>query len=352
MYTIKIDKIKFDIKNETKFDRTLNKFLGNELSNISKPCYFPKLNRYHSDINKIIDYDKNSVYEFQSMIPRKYKNFKLLNDQYTTELIILMLIFAEKKKFKISESVLLFLGIKFYGSIMHRMFPKFCNNEGWNKALNNISSKHLFKVKNGISTSISYLINEIFKKYKNKISKKDVDFEDVFKLVYEARHRIAQSVKSFAENYYKHIQDDDEQSKKLEESQLIADKISSSICTYNQMSNRALREACKTSSIKLEIAENIVSDMNDINNRNDLRFVLILIGRVDDIKNVCIDRKRNYIIRKIMEGEKISNYTIKDKILDFIYNLKNNYRYKNISKDQLVLFFSNYIMLFIKEKIC
>ena len=89
-------------------------------------------------------------------------------------------------------------------------------------------------------------------------------------------------------------------------SQLTADKISMTICTYGQIDKTALKEAIIKSRIRKDLAISIVSQVSMAEYKDKVRFIIILMSRLGDLKNVCIEEKRGKLLRKINSKVKIA----------------------------------------------
>lgn len=347
------------IKNENLLRRRVSSMIGYEFSEIGNPCYIPKFIRYKNEIAKIIDITKYDIQTLKNSISAKYR-YSILVDSYTLMLIIPILYFSSKRKEELSRLFFNFIGIKFYSSILHRFFPKFCSDEIWTNSLNTISSKHLFKVHNGISSALMYINNSIYDKYKNRLSSSTLTDRDLYLMIYELRTRIFQSIRSFAENYYEISKTKvEKQTDKMEEDsevkdvQYIADKISMSICTFRQIDEKGFLLSIKNSGIKKEIAKNIMSEMSVVDYKSNVQFILVLILRMlKKPQAICKETTRRDITRKIIEGQKTLNYSVEDEIMTLIKSLPSGFEFKNLNKKQVVNYLANYFTYFIQSKIC
>lgn len=345
--------------NDAEVSRELNKILGYEISSISRPCYYPKLIKYKENITRMTHLNNIELKKFSESLSPKYKRFNLFNESYTVMLINMIVDYSRKNKTNLALSSFIFMGIKFYSSMLHILFPKFCSDELWKTALARLSIKHLFKTKNGVSSTVTYLSTEIYKKYEVYLKKPIIDEDTLFRIVYELRHRIAQSLKSFAELYYKLVQEQSRVSSSEENSeendvQLISDKISMSICTFSQVDKNVLENSIKSSGINRDIANTLISEISTVENRNQIRFLIILISRVSEnsLKKMCIESKRIQTVKRIILGAKEGKYILKDEIQRIIYSQESAYRYKSLDINQLIIFFCHYLTGYIRSKIC
>lgn len=352
--------LKFDFKkikpeNESKIYREMNKIIGAELSNISKACYLPKINRYFSDLQKQTGVTDELIKEFKVNIAPKYKSFNLYQDKITIMLMLNVVYYLRKNKKDMAHSFFRVLGIKFYSSMMHRLFPKFCNEELWVMGIDSLSPKHLFKVKNGTGNAVMYISDTDFEKRHRVLKSPRIDDTDLVAAVYGLRTRISQSSRSFAEAYYR-IQKEKQKPASEDEvsaAQLIAEKYSMLICTYGQVDKSALSRAIIHSGVRKDLAISIISEMSVSDYRNKIKYILILLGRLENFKTVCTEQGRNKMIRKVLSNVKVlKKYSVKEEIKNLLFELPSGYQIRTVYDTQLVNFFMNYITLFIQNRIC
>jgi len=345
--------------------KDLKRYMANsaaiEISNLDKPCYQSKYLKYKSDIEYMLKLDREKRKLFLKQFRSKYRNFKLINDDFTLDLIMLLIYTFKVKDYEFSRIVSLFLSIKFYTSLIKIMFPLTCNESKWNLALSKLSSKHLFKTEKSISLSISYLNKVVLDKYKSDFIKSEIDDEVLVKYVFELRSRIAQSLKSFANLYYSVIPgetfvvddfDKDEQVKTSESNLSIM--ITDRICVYSEIDERAVLLSAKYSGVLQNVASEIVEEISSVEYKESLGFLLVLLFRaVTDVKKTfCYERNRTSLIRKILSGSVyVGKYNLKKNITDFLSNLQ-TVRFSKESKIKSVNFLLHYLTLYIQKKIC
>jgi hypothetical protein len=349
-----------DIKPEddSKVYRYISKILGNELTETSKPCHKPKLIKYFSDLQYILGIDNDKIKEFVSGIVVPYPHiFKIYKDKFTVLLLIATIYYTRKGKFDIAKSFFTFLNLKFYSSRIHKHFPKFCNGDLWILTLDKLSPKHLFKTKKGIPNTILYIAEFDYNKNKDKLKSEKLQDKILGDIVYGLRTKIAQSVKSFAQLYHSMYEAGLSKTSSGEDqiggAKLIADKISMTMCTFGQIDKGALSKAIIQSRLRKDLSISIVSQFSTSEYKDKIRFIILLISRVGDFKDICIETNRLKLIRRINSNYKISGqYSIKAEIKNLLYSLESGYQLKNIYESQLINFFSNYITLFIGSRIC
>lgn len=356
--SIKSSYLDIDANNQRQVYRFVSRIVGNELSDISKPCYMPKLVGYRNELTNLLGYTRERGRSFQNQFSPKYARFGFLQDEFTRMILMGLVHYGAERNVDLTKLFYTLLTIKFYNSLLHRMFPRFCSDGLWTLTLNKISTKHLFRDKNGIAGGVIHITNSLFTIYRNRLLSDSLNEKDFIRIIEDCRNRIAQSVKSFAEKYYE-LQKQDakgmvgaEDVEEVRDIQLVADKISMSMCTYRQIDSRALEEAIRRSGINRDVAGTMITSVSDVEYKNNIKFIIILMGRASNIKNVCSESGRNGLIRKIDGNIKIGNYSIKEQMLKLLYDTEFGYRLKSMHTKQIVVFFSQYLTLFLRNRIC
>lgn len=339
----------------------LKKYIGREFSNISRPCYYLKMVRTWRDIVYLTGIDKTIIKEFKKGIPHKYKSRHILYDDATMLLLYAIISSFNQKENENARLLFYMLSLKFYGSLIHRYFKSFCNPEIWNIALDRLSTKHIFRKLNGIANAIIYLSDNECKKYKErfqKIENTEDGWDFCNSLVYSLRTRINQSVKSFANKYYKLSQDEklkvkaQGEEEDIEQTPSVADRISIKISTYSQINKQAIIYASEKSGARIDLSTYIIEQMSQVSTREKLRFILTLMNRVVPLDQICNNRSKNNLIRKVSVGAKIGRYVIRDKIIEMLEEVDKDYIIKTSNKKQVVSFFLHYITFYIQRSIC
>lgn len=357
MNLLEFTPVMIEPKGDSEVYRYISKVVGVEISEVTKPCYVPKLVKYYADLQRYTGITDDMIKTFVSGISSQYVKFNIYREKYTVLILIAILHYMRMKKIEIARTFFKLLSLKFYASRLHIHFSKFCNEDLWIMSLDKLSPKHLFKSKNGISNAIFYISDFDFDKNKNKLASNTIKDRDLVLIVYGLRTKIAQSMKSFAEIYY-HTYNNRMITAKADTdeyagTQLTADKISMTMCTFGQIDKLALKDAIIKSRIRKDLAISIISQMSVPEYKDKIRFLIILMSRLDELKNVCIDSKRNKIIRKMNSKVKIANkYLIKEEIKNLMYSLESGYQLRTIYDAQLVMFFGYYLTTFLRNRIC
>lgn len=306
-----LNKIKPDLP---KLRRFITTNAARELSALSTPCYYPKTKRFYFEILNILRLKDK---DFKDFVKRNYKGTKaekwnLWKDAGTNMMVFVMYLFLKNNDEKGFSAAVVYHMIIQYSRLMHKQI-KYCYEDTFKYALDNLTKTHLFFREKTIPSSLFYLANVIQKKYKRDIA--DWDVEKIIAFIGVTRHRISQSVKSFAENYYRYRKegaviktqneesDDDSnayQYQVLQRGQKIVDDVSKKITTYKIIDRKAFDESKKISKVKTSIATLIADKLTNETNYNNIKIALQLY--VKELKDVGMICGSNYIphVKKLM----------------------------------------------------
>lgn len=354
--------LSMDPAQRNRYYRYLSRVVGFEIANMAKACHLTKLTKYWKDMYYLTNFDESEIKRFKSRLPRDVQKREIFIDKHNIFVMINMIHCINSGDFQLLDMVLKFYGIKSYSHLIHMHFPKYCKDDIWNLTLSEISERHLYKAKRGIPNAVLYILDEQGNKELKRMNK-NITIDNLSKLIYNIRSRIWQSVKAFANLYYK-LDEENKVGISSEESgsgedkiqvdsiQLVSERISSLICTYSQIDEDSVSISIKKSGLKKETGISIISEISDNQYRMNIKFLLVLLLKFKPVKEVCVENKRNFMIRKVELGVKVANYTIKEEILKFLYSLEIGNDLKKLNKSSLVIFFVNYITLFLRKRVC
>jgi len=340
-------------------NRYISTIIGAELNDISRPCYYPKTIKYKNDLFARLNVKPADIKSFVKQFDADIARFNMFNDDFTIVLLMATIYFAKTKRTELSRLSYLLLAIKFYSSLVHIAFPKFCNEDLWSITLTRVSPKHLFRDRNGVSNAVVYVSDALYRIYANILMKDEISSHEITRITFDLRHRLSQSVKSFAEAYYalqksgiKGYPSEGDIGTESTDLHLVADKISMSMCTFEQIDDKAIEFALTKSGMRRDIAYSLISEISSVEYKDRIRFIVVLMGKLYLLKNLCKDSGRNILIRKIENEAAVGNYIVKNEIIKLLYETELGFRLKTFNKSQLVIFFSHYLTLFIQKRLC
>jgi hypothetical protein len=158
-----------------------------------------------------------------------------------------------------------------------------------------------------------HLTRELQKKYTRDIQTFNVD--GIIQFISGSRHRISQSVKSFAQHYYRAYNAGDAlktqtdetdpetnayQAQTQERGKKIIDATVRKLTVYKSIDDRAMQEAKRITKIKTVIADLITRELKDIKYADEIRLILQMF--VKDVADVSMFCGKNYYsyVRKLM----------------------------------------------------
>jgi len=298
----------------TKLKRYIITSSAHELSNLSAPCYYPKTKKVYYEIINILNITDK---EFKEFVKRNYKGTKaekwnLWTDVGTNLLIVVMHLFLMKKDKAAYSSAMIFYMIFQYSRLMHKQM-KYCDEAAFKYTLDTLTKTHLFSREKTIPNSLFYLSHAMQTSYTSDIATWNKD--GIIAFIGSARHRISQSVKSFAQSYYRNKQqgmaiktqneetDDDSnryQYQVLQRGQKIVDQVSKNITSYKLVDKKALEEAKNISKVKSSIAILIAQALTNEKNYNNIKVALqVFVKELKDVDMICGSTYYEYV-KKLM----------------------------------------------------
>jgi nitrate reductase NapAB chaperone NapD len=355
--------------------RLITKLVSTNLGSLSEPCFVPSTRKDYYDFLHYTGLTDSEVGDYRKRMWKGRKEEKFANlfkDNPTTFYLSLLSYFLKNNDAIGYESLFIYFTIRQYSQQMARYFSKYCNPEVFTYSLNSLTKTHLFSREKTIPNALYYLSKELMKRYKDKIKKFDLDGMSSYFM--ETRHRISQSLKSFASVYYQaseegksiitpELEDDEEnlyQYQEQEKSNKIIDKVVHQIVVYKQIDEKAKEEARDITKVNIGIASGFVSKMLDTKFSDQIRLILKLF--FNDIKSVNMICGKEYytFLRQLMSIKRTTSkiffkqqvgILVDDLVKDLDYR-KQYSKLTNQTKFLLNLFIAYYITLLVRKTIC
>lgn len=302
--------------NLSKVKQYITRNAAKELSDLSEPCYYPKTKRIYFEILNALGINDK---DFKNFVSRNYKGTKaekwaLWRDPLTNLMTYVMHLFLKENDVRAFSSAMVYYMIIQYSRLMHKQI-RYCDADAFKYTLDTLTRTHLFFREKTIPNSLYYLATVMQSTYKEDI--KNWDIERLILFIGAARHRISQSVKSFAENYYRNKkagvsirtqiepEDNDEninsyQIKVVQKGQRVIDDVTRKITSYRVIDRKALEDAKKYSRIKTSIATLIVNEVSTLKYYDDIKLVLQLyLKDLNSVDMIC-GNKYDVYVKKLM----------------------------------------------------
>ena len=360
--------------NKTRLKSAMIKVAGNSLSGLSEPCYKPKTKKHYFEFLNLTKLKEQDIKEFtkRQWSGRKESKFKLHNDPKSNFYIFLMWYFLKQKDQIGLRTTMLFFAIRHYRALLDKHI-KFCNEDIFRYALEHITRTHLFAREKTIGNAMYHISNEMLRRYTRSIAEKDID--QISKFIQECRHRISQSVKSFANAYYEAVKqggkiktqnepvDDDEnvfQYENMKKDERAVEEVTKKITVYQIVDKIAQENARKITKINSSIATMIVNKVNNVKHTDSIRLILKLFVR--DLKNVnqvCGNDYYKYV-RSLMSIKRTTSQVyfkqqVNILLMKVLADMKYQNKYNNFtSQTQFLinLFLSYYLTMIFRNSIC
>lgn len=355
--------------------RLITKLVSTNLGNLSEPCFVPSVRKDYYDFLHYTGLADADVGAFRKKLwaGRKEEKFaNLLKDNPTTFYLALLSYFLKHNDAIGYESLFIYFTIRQYSQQMARYFSKYCNPEAFTYSLNSLTKTHLFSREKTIPNALYYLSKELMKRYKDKIKKFDLDGMSSYFM--ETRHRISQSLKSFASIYYQaseegkaiitpELQDDEEnfyQFQEKEVSNKIIDRVVYKIVVYKQIDEDAKEEAREITKVNVGLASGFVMKMMDTKFSDHIRTILkLFFNDVKTLNMICGKEYYQYVRQLMSIKRTTSKIFFKQQVGILVDDLVKELDYRkqyakltNQTKFLVNLFVSYYITLLVKKIMC
>jgi len=362
--------------NHIKLKKFIMKVTANELMAISEPCYFPKLKKYYFDLLNLTGLKEKDVKEYvkRFYFGTKFLEFQLIKDPITNLIIYIMHYFLVNNDMSGYTTTMTYFMLRNYTNLMNRQFPKYCNPESFKFGLEHIAKTHLFSREKTIANSLFFMSKEIIRKYTKNI--RDGDPEDIAKIIIEVRTRISQSIKSFAEIYYKAVEsktsirnpyeseDGDTGNKYQEQSQdknqRIIEAIAKKICIYRYIDKKAMLDAKTITKINLSIATLLSNSITNVRYVDNIKIIMkLFLKDIKEVKTLC--GKDYYVyIRDLMSIKRTASVIyFKQQVNELVEKLIDDIKYRerydklsNQSKFMINLYIALYLTMILRNTIC
>ncbi len=283
-----------------------------ELSKLSEPCYYPPLKRtYHEMLRQL----RISDSDIKAFIKRMYKGtraerWNLWRMPDHNLMIFMMHIFLKNKKKDAYEAAMLYYMIRHYSHLISKHM-KYCNVELFRYVLETLTKTHLFAREKTIGNSLIYLSKELQKRFTKDIASWNVD--KIIDFISISRHRISQSVKSFAEHYYRAHKEgsrvrtqleptEDEEGMTqlitLEKGKRVIDEAVKKITVYKIIDRKALQDSKKVTKVRSSIADMIIKSINELKYAENIKNILqLFVKDITKTSSMCGKDYYRYVKR-------------------------------------------------------
>jgi hypothetical protein len=353
-----------------KLKRTLHRIAASELSSLSEPCYYPSLKKYYYELLHICQLKEKDITEY---VKRFYKGtpaakWKLHRDPISNFYIFLMVILNKNREIQAYKSMLIIYIIRNYTNLIHKQM-QFCNPDVFKYAMENLAKTHLFSREKTIPGSLFFMSSEMDKRYHQTL--KNGNVTGVAKFITECRTRISQSLKSFAEIYYKaskdgsamrnpNEDDDSIQYQQLEKSSRVINDTVKSLTVYKIIDSKAVNDARTLTKVRASLATSISKSLTNIKYEDNIRLILeLFVKELSDVGHLCGDlfykNVRTLMAVKRTKSLVYFKQQINVLIVKLIKDINFDKEYNKLTKQTqslINLYLAYYITLSMRNSIC
>ena len=301
---------------ERKLKSYMNQLVANDLTNISEPCYFPKIKVHYYQILHLCGLTEKDLKElverFYAGTPIIEKDWKLEQNVYSNLLVFLMNYYLNKKDLATYNVIVLYFTIMMYTNLM-LIHLRYCNPDIFRYTLEHLNKTHLFIREKTISGALFHIGREMQRRHTTTL--KDLDDPMlVSKFIRECRHRLSQSVKSFRELYYRSKdeglgfkspgEEEEVEAQPMDKRNEVIDRVVKKITMYKEVDRKALEDARNLTKVRESLATMIVHDLSNIKYSDDIKMCLeLFIKEIKDVKSICGKEFYTYV-RSLMAIKK------------------------------------------------
>lgn len=360
--------------NDAALKRLITQTVARNLSALVEPCYYPEVKKHFYDFLKLTGLTEKDIKEFtkRRWKGRKEAKFSIHTDSIANFYVFLMQYFLGKRDKTTYKYLMVFYMIRHYANLMHKTF-KYCNEDVFKYALETLTKTHLFAREKTIANALFYIAGEMVRRWTRAL--RDNDLDGISRFMQDSRTRVSQSMKSFAQTYYKahdegvafktadEPSDDDEnsyQEKVAEKGVRLADEITKKITVYRFADRRAQEEARKIAKINSSLATQIVSKLNNTKYSDNLRVIFrLFLKDIPNAKSLCGSDFEKYV-RQLMSIKRTRlKIYFKQQINVLLLNLLEDIDYKeeygkltSQTQFQINLFLAYYLTMVLKNTVC
>jgi len=359
--------------NNQKLKNLVNRITASELTKLSEPCYYPELRKYYYELLRSCGLSDKIMKGF---VKRFYKGtpaakWQLQRDPQSNLYIFIMNYFLKRRDIRSFSTMMTLFIIRYYTNRI-RIHIKYCNKDVFRYTLEHMTKTHLFSREKSISGALFFISKDMQKKYKNDIL--EANPMDISKFIQASRHRVAQSVRSFAELYYKSShegqrmgnlpektdEENEYQIQNIERTSKIVDTVVKKITVYKVVDLKAMNEAKNITKISSLMASDLSGTLNDSKYMDNIKIILdLFLKDVKDVGTICGDAYYPYI-KSLMSVKRTSmRIYFKQQVEVLLMKILTDMDYKDkfnklTSQTQFLIksYIGYYITLVLRNTVC
>jgi hypothetical protein len=364
-------KLKF---NPTIIYRMIARQAGTDINGLTEPCYAVHTKKFEATLYRNLGLVKKDISAFvrRTYEGTEYLRFQTVSVPYTVLLCYLYHKYVKANKKQMAEDVLLYILIKFYGSVYEKAFPNFCDKDTFRYTIDTITKRHMFYREKTIANALIYWSKEMNKQFFPIM--KEWNPHILKKLIIDLRNRVSQSTKSFAQHYYansksgKGIRVEKEpetadqnnlyQTTTAATGKAAIEKFIKSVYVYKSYDQSVVNEAKKISRVKNHLAESILPLIHNKSSEENIKTILTsFLRNIPDLNSLCRPDFNKHVKKIMMPRKYQDTFTFKNLIVKFADSMiasSSDTIIKVSQRDMIAiyLFVAFYIALRFKKLFC
>jgi len=359
--------------NDNAFKNYLVRIVARNLSAITEPCELLNLKKHYYEMLRMTGITEKDIKDFtkRRWAHRKSAPFKIILEPIANFYVFLIQYFLRKKNIVAYKYMVNFFVLRYYSNTIHKSFPKYCNKDAFKYTLERIAKTHLFVREKTIGNSLMHISKDMIRHWTKGLAQNDN--EAIYRFMVDTRTRIQQSVRSFAEAYYRTMEqgtgfqsdekDDSQKSLKslnVDSSQKVAEKFTKKIVVYRHVDRKAQEEARRLSKIKASIATQISTKLTNIKFSDNLNLIYKLyLKDIKSVNDICGKGYFIYIKKKMSMRRTVEKIYLKQQInilvLRVIKEFNYQKQYNKLTKQTqylINLYLAYYLTMLLRNSIC
>jgi len=357
--------------NDSKLNSLVVRIVSKELSNLAEPCYYPELKKYYYELLYICQLKETDIKAFVKgfWAGMPQAKWHLQTDNVAMFYLFLTWYMLKTKNKTGYFAMSAFIGIRYYTNQMHRQI-KTCNPRVFKLTLERLSKTHLFSREKTVSNAIIFLSKQIQKKWADGLLAQDKDIISK-RWIQEYRGRLSQSIKKFAELYYRlhesgegirqPYEDGDGATlyKDIERTTIVVNETIKKITVYKHVDTKAINDARNISKISAALATSLAKSLTDTKYSDEIKIVLeSFLLDVKSVKELCGHEYIAYV-KKLMAIRRSNKPNFKFYVhvllLLLLKDIRHTKKYESLTKQTQFLidtYLAYYVTMVMRNIIC
>ncbi len=357
-----------EVQQQSILERKILEIVSYNLSALSQPCFRPSLKVHFYELIKLCNVTEKQLRQFTHEMwrGRKESRFDLHNDHIVIFYLKIAQYFLNltPPRKDVAKYIIVMIAIKHWTARNIKHFKVVCQPDIFALALERMSKTHLFSRERSIPNALFFLSNEAFKRFEFAIKNWNID--EISKFIIIFRHRIAQSLRSFAEKYYaisksgegirtqKEILDAEGKNivQITSSTNRFAESLAKKITIDKHISKNSVKSALSLSKVDEKVGDQLLKELSNsmyVDNITDC--LTLLLQPISKISYICGPEYYKYV-KKLLSQKITNKTTFKFQIISLLDKLISGDKNLSKIKSNLCIFIAYFLALTVRENLC